>query len=82
MASATPYYGFAIFDFGDQLDAPLNVQGEIDRFLVIDKQMYALYKIFGSGVISGWQVEDNGFSDTNGISVTITPGTGIIRYIA
>ena len=81
MASFTPHYNLAIFDFGDQLDAPLNVQREIDRFLVIDKQLYALFSIFGSGVINGWIVEDNGFTTENGISVSISPGLGIIRYI-
>jgi hypothetical protein len=82
MASITPRFGFAIFDFGDTLDAPLNVQREIDRFLVLDKQLYAIFKVFGSGVIDGWTVTDNGFTPENGISVAISPGIGIIRYIA
>ena len=82
MAGATRYYSLAFFDFGDQLDAPLNVQKEIDRFVIIDKQIYGLYSIFGNGVINGWTVSDNGFSQQNGISVKISPGTGIIRAIA
>ena len=82
MAGLTPYFYLAFFDFGDKLDAPLNVQKEIDRFMVIDKQLYAIYSIFGDGVIDGWTVEDNGFSETNGISVSISPGLGIIRFIA
>jgi hypothetical protein len=81
MAGSTPFYGLAYFDFGDELDAPLNVQKEIDRFLVIDKQLYGLYNIFGSGVISGWEVEDNGFQQETGISIVVGPGIGIIRFI-
>ncbi len=82
MAGSTPYYGLAFFDFGDELDAPLNVKKEIDRFLVIDKQLYGLYSIFGSGVISGWDVEDGGYSSSTGIAVDVGPGSGIIRYIS
>ncbi len=82
MAGSTPYFGLSFFDFGDKLDAPLNVQKEIDRFLVIDKQLYAIYSIFGDGVIDGWVVEDNGFTEDSGISITISPGLGIIRFIA
>jgi len=82
MASATPYFGMAIFDFGDKLDAPLNVQREIDRFLVIDKQIYGVYNVFGNGVISGWTVKDGGFSIASGISINIEPGIGIVRFLA
>ena len=32
----TTYYHLAFFDFGDQLDTAINVQKEIDRFVVID----------------------------------------------
>ena len=82
MAGNTPYLHLAFFDFGDRLDAQINVQREIDRFISIDKQLYGLYNIFGNGVINGWEVYNNGFSTTDGISIGITTGRGIINYIA
>ncbi len=82
MAGQTQYLGLYFFDFGDNLGTPTNVQKEADRFILIDKQLYGLYSIFGNGVITGWIVEDNGFSVVDGISVIVTPGIGIIRSIA
>lgn len=82
MAGSTPYYGLAFFDFSDELDAPLNVQKEISRFMVVDKQLYGLYSVFGAGVINGWTVTDNGTTEANGISVAVSPGIGIIRFLA
>ncbi|NJL70420.1 MAG: hypothetical protein HC888_01820 [Candidatus Competibacteraceae bacterium] len=82
MAGSTPTYQLAYFDFGDKLDAPINVRKEIDRFVLVDKQLYGLYSVFGNGVISGWTVEDNGYTAQTGISVRITPGIGIIRNLA
>ncbi|GAF73956.1 unnamed protein product, partial [marine sediment metagenome] len=78
----TRYYSLAFFDFGDQLDSPLNVNKEIDRFVLIDKQLYGLYSIFGNGVINGWTISDGGFSQEEGISVNISNGLGIINFIA
>lgn len=78
----TRYFGLSFFDFGDQLEAPINVQKETDRFVVIDKQLYGLYKIFGNGVISGWSVSDAGYSSENGISISISTGQGIIKSLA
>ena len=79
MAGFTNNYHMAYFDFGDLLNATINVQREIDRFLLIDKQIYGLYSIFDNGVISGWEVEDAGMSQTpNGISVSISSGRGVI----
>jgi len=82
MAGNTPFYNLAIFDFGDRLDAQINVQREVDRFVSIDRQLYGLYNVFGNGVINGWEVFDNGFSDTDGISVGVSSGRGIINYLA
>jgi hypothetical protein len=82
MAGFTPYYSVAYFDFGDRLSAEINVQREIDRFVFIDKQIYGLYQVFGDGVISGWDVADNGFSTENGLSISISPGMGVIKSIA
>lgn len=78
----TRYYNLTFFDFGDNLTTELNVQKEIDRFVIIDKQLYGLYNIFGNGVISGWEVFDDGFTETDGISILISPGMGVIQYIA
>ncbi len=79
---STKYFGLSYFDFGDQLDSPLNIQKEIDRFVVIDKQLYGLYSVFGSGVISGWTVRDAGTTDGQGIGITVSAGTGIINLLA
>ena len=78
----TPNLGLSYFDFGDRLDAAINVQKEIDRFLLIDKELFGLYNVVGNGVISGWLVEDNGFTTEQGISISITPGIGIINFLA
>lgn len=79
----TRWYGMAYFDFGDHLDSEPNPQREIERFVVIDKQIYGLYNIFGNGVINGWWVSDaTNSSLASGISVSIGPGIGIIKYIA
>jgi hypothetical protein len=78
----TKNFGLYFFDFGDQLDSSLSIQKETDRFVLIDKQLYGLYSIFGNGVVSGWTVRDAGFSTRKGISVSIDGGLGIINYLA
>jgi len=82
MPGFTQWYNLAYFDFGDELDTTINAQLEADRFVTIDKQLYGLYRIFGDGVISGWEVFDNGYTESNGISIGITNGVGIIKYTA
>lgn len=77
MAGRTPHLNLAYFDYGDVLDSPLNVEREIERFIVIDKQLYGYAKIFGNGVIEGWDI-----SAGNNLSVTITSGVGLISGIA
>ncbi len=78
----TRYYGLTFFDFGDQLDTTINVQKEIDRFVIVDKQLYGLYRVFGNGVISGWTVQDEGFQGNQGISISVSQGVGVINYMA
>ena len=78
----TKYYSLAFFDFGDTLSSPINVQKEIDRFVVVDKQLYGMYKIFGNGVIEGFNVSDAGFQENKGISVNISEGLGIVQFLA
>lgn len=78
----TQYYGLSFFDFGDALNTPTNIQKEINRFVVVDKQLYGLYSIFGNGVIEGWTISDGGYDAEKGISANISSGSGIINYWA
>ena len=78
----TRYFNLAFFDFGDRLNSSINVRKEIDRFIVIDKQLFGMYKIFGNGVIDGFNVTDAGFQEGKGISVNVSQGTGIINFVA
>lgn len=82
MSGSTPFYGLAYFTYGDELGDGINVQKEIDRFLVIDKQLFGLYAIFGDGVISGWEITERDNIGSNSIAVDITPGIGIISSLA
>jgi hypothetical protein len=77
MAGFTNNFSLAYFDFGDKLDQPLNIQHEIQRFVLIDKQMFGLYNIFGNGVIQGWNVTPG-----SGLSIRISAGIGIINNYA
>jgi hypothetical protein len=76
MAGASPKYGIAFFDFGDQLNSRVNVQLEVDRFVLIDEQLFGLYSVFGDGVISGWNLTPSGNA------VTVSPGVAIIKSLA
>jgi len=82
MAGLTPFYGLSYFTFGDELGDGINVQREIDRFLVIDKQLYGLYAIFGNGAISGWDLSLRDDFGQNTISLNVSPGIGIINSLA
>lgn len=82
MSGSTPFYGLAYFTFGDDLGDGINVQREIDRFLVIDKQLYGLYTIFGNGIISGWDITKRDTFGSNTIAVDISPGFGIISSLS
>lgn len=77
MAAATDNFLIAFFDFGDTLESPLNVQKEVDRFTLIDRQLFAMASIFGNGVIDGWDVVE-----TDGLAVEISPGIGLIEGLA
>jgi len=84
MAGATPVFGLAFFDFRDRLDQAINVRKEIDRFLIIDRQLFGLYSIFGDGVINGWNIVEKPRSSqsSNPIALTVEPGLGIISLVA
>lgn len=81
MPGYTQYYGLAFFDFGDKLDSVINARLEVDRFVTIDRQLYGLYNVFGNGVISGLEVYDNGYTLQGGISIGVTTGLAIIKYM-
>ncbi len=82
MAGQTPYLKLGYFQYNDRLDYDINIQRQMDRFLVIDKQMFGLYSILGNGVISGWDLSFYGFSATTGIALSVSFGMGIIKNIA
>src|SRR4051812_33180933 len=82
MAQSTPYFGLAFFDVGDNLADAINVQKEMERFVIIDRQLYGLYSIFGSGVIDGWQVISASDQTTATLSVEVEPGVGIVNLMA
>jgi hypothetical protein len=77
MAGATRKYGIAFFDFGDPLNSRINAQLEVDRFVLIDEQLFGLYSIFGDGVISGWTIKPG-----SGLGVVVSPGVAIIKSLA
>lgn len=77
MPGATPHFDIAYFDFGDELDAPLNVRREIERFVLIDRQLYGMFNIFGNGVVTGWEV-----ISTPRLQLSVSPGVGIINSFA
>lgn len=82
MAGKTPYFRLGYFDYKDRLDTQVATQRQTDRFLVIDRQLFGLYSIFDSGVISGWEIKNNGFTSASGISISISPGIGVIKKIS
>ncbi len=81
MAHRTLNFGFAYYDLGDDLADLANAQIDMERFVILDQQLYGLYSIFGSGTVSGWQVTTDTQSQ-NGISVIVTAGLGIINLYA
>ena len=78
----TPHYKLPYFTQGEKLNSSINIRGEIDRFLNIDNQIYGLYKVIGNGVVDGWDIFDNGYSSSNGISIGVTVGYGVIDGFA
>ena len=77
MAGSTVNFGLGFFDFGNPLGTDFAGQVEIDRFIIIDKQIFGMMSIFGNGVISGWQIAAIGPMD-----IEVSPGYGNINYIA
>lgn len=77
MAGSTRYYGLGYFDFGDPLGTDFSGQVEIDRWVLVDKQLYGLMSIFGNGVINGWNV-----TATGAFEIAISEGYGNINFLA
>jgi len=77
MAGFTEWFQMAFFDFADVLSSPLNVSLEMQRFVLIDRQLFASFQVFGNGVINGWIVTDNG-----ALGLLISPGVGIVNSFA
>ena len=77
MAQYTDNFHLAFFDFGDQLDDPINVQKEVNRWVMVDRQLYALSSVFGDGIITGWEV-----SEQSGLTIKISGGNGLIDKIS
>ena len=77
MASSTRNYGLGYFDFGDPLNTDFSAQVEIDRFILLDKQLFGMMSIFGNGVIDGWEV-----SAVETFTVAISPGFGNLNFVA
>ena len=82
MASSTNFYNLGYFDFGDLLNSGISAALEVDRFVFIDKQIYGMYQVFGNGVVSGWEMSDNGFTTNTGISLSINEGFAIVNSLA
>jgi hypothetical protein len=82
MPRYTPQFGIAYFDLSDDLADLNNVQAETERFVIIDRQLYGFYSIFGSGVVSGWTVVPSDFTFSNNIAVDISSGLGIVGLVA
>ena len=72
MAGSTDHFGLAFFDFGDNLSDTLNVQKEISRFTLIDRQLYGMASVFGDGIVNGWDIIDAG-----DLSINIAAGVGV-----
>lgn len=79
MPSFTKNYNFGYFDYGDNLSSDYSSQVEIDRWSLLDKLVKGLISVFGSGVISGWELQ---VSDTDKLTLEITTGNGFINYVS
>jgi len=77
MPSSTKYFGLGYFDFGDPFGSDFAEAVEIERWVFLDKQLYGMMSIFGNGVVSGWEVEQDG-----AFGVKITSGHGHINFVA
>lgn len=60
-----------------ELGEPIIPLEDSRRFLTIDRQLLGLFRVFGNGVIEGWEVTPG-----VGLSVNIAPGRGHVNFMA
>lgn len=77
MPSETLHFGLGFFDFGNNLRSDFSQKVEIDRWVLVDKQLYGLLRTIGNGVLEGWKV-----TAQNNLSVSISQGSGNINFTA
>ena len=61
------------YEYGDQTSPTI----EIQRWESIDAQLKSLFSVMGNGVLDGWTLIAG-----EGLSVSITPGTGHVAFVA
>ena len=69
----TPIYQLGYFEEQDLTDSVVEMQ----RWVTLDVQLYALFNVLGNGVKEGWNI-----LPSSGLNVTITPGSGHVVFIA
>lgn len=77
MAQTTRYFGLGFFDFGTKLGTDFTGQVEVNRWVLLDKQLFGLFSILGNGVVQGWEVTTSGT-----FSISISEGFGNINFMA
>jgi hypothetical protein len=73
MSKRTDKYQLGYFE-QDDFTSP---QLEMQRWESIDAQLNALFVIIGNGIQTGW-----GFVQTEGLNLTIAPGSGHVAFVA
>jgi hypothetical protein len=63
----TSKYQLGYFEEQDYTDSVIEMQ----RWVTLDVQLYALFNVLGNGVKDGWDL-----LPSSGLNVTITPGSG------
>lgn len=69
----TSKYQLGYFEEQDYTDSIIEMQ----RWVTLDVQLYALFSALGNGVKEGWNIVQS-----SGLSVTITPGSGHVVFVA
>jgi len=69
----TSKYQLGYFEEQDYTDSVIEMQ----RWVTLDVQLYALFNVLGNGVKDGWDL-----LPSSGLNVTITPGSGHVVFVA
>ena len=69
----TDIFQFVYVDEGDILPPEI----EASRWTKLDRQMFALYELFGNGIIEGWELYEG-----EGLSIVVSSGRGHINYMS